>query len=164
MLVNNAYRISSHVAKKYRTLKNNCSDLVDEAWMALEDEFGEEQPILSSYVVGKKEFQKLQEQDMVNTITEFTILYRSNRTRCTETCSFLFYWKNSFLSFIYLFFLLFIFVKLHFILVQFHPDIDVTVHRCPFLRIPVFQPCSNGIIITDIDVRTRRCWYGNEHN
>ena len=65
ILINDNYRITSHVAKKYKTLSNCCGPLVDKAWLELEDEFGEDQPILSSYVVGKKEFQKLQEEDML---------------------------------------------------------------------------------------------------
>ena len=90
ILIKDNYRITSHVAKKYKTLANSCGPLVDKAWQDLEDEFGEDQPILSSYVVGKKEFQKLQKEDMLRTLKEFTEMFRKNRSRCTESCMFLF--------------------------------------------------------------------------
>ena len=69
------------MAKKYKTLANSCGPLVDKAWLELEDEFGEDQPVKSSYVVGKKDFHMLQEEDMLKTIFEFTeIRVTINRT------------------------------------------------------------------------------------
>ena len=88
ILVDNDYRVSTAVAKKYRTLANNCSDKVDEAWHELENEWGEGQPIKSSYVVGKRDFNKLEESDMLECISEFVSMYRSNRGQCSGSSMF----------------------------------------------------------------------------
>ena len=80
------------MAKKYKTLANSCGPLVDKAWLELEDEFGEDQPVKSSYVVGKKDFHMLQEEDMLHTIFEFTEMYRKTRARCTEPGLLIFVW------------------------------------------------------------------------
>ena len=117
ILVGNNYRITSHVAKKYRTLSNSCTEKVDKAWEQLEDEFGEDVPVRVSYVVGKKDFQKLVKEDMLNTIKEFAELYRTNSARCTETCE-----LTYFLYFI---------CKIIYTEFQIFLDIDVGYRRCP---------------------------------
>ena len=137
------------MAKKYRTLLNSCTEKVDIAWEQLEDEFGEDVPVRVSYVVGKKEFQKLDKEDMLNTIKEFAELYRTNSARCTETCE-----LTYFLYFI---------CKIIYTELQIFLDIDVGYRRCPE-SVFMFQPSLSRIgfvyqPILDIDVRYRRCPY-----
>ena len=84
------YRVSKDVARKYRTLSTNCGPLVDEALLALEDEFGGDQPIKKSFICGVKEFYKIKEVDKVKAIEEFGLKKRNEsgksvrKSRCTQ--------------------------------------------------------------------------------
>ena len=83
----NAYRISVDQAKKFITLSNHCTKEVDDAFLELENEFGEYQPVKKSFVVGNGIFQNMQATDQINSLEEFAVLKRNDGTgksKCTQ--------------------------------------------------------------------------------